>query len=116
MDARHRNGLVWAFVGVLLFSFSLPLTKVAVGGFNPFFTATGRAVIAGVLAAVLLLAFRVPWPAREHLKPLLFTMLGAVFGWPILLALVLESVLWADPSSSAVWLTLFVTAAFGGIG
>ena len=47
MDTRHRNGLAWAFVGVLLFSFSLPLTKVAIGGFNPYFTATGRAVVAG---------------------------------------------------------------------
>lgn len=45
MDRTHRNGLAWAFLGVLLFSFSLPLTKVAVGGFDPFFTATGRAEI-----------------------------------------------------------------------
>ena len=72
MDTRHRSGLAWAFLGVLLFSFSLPLTKVAVGGFDPFLTATGRAVIAGVLAAALLVAFRVPWPARSQLKPLLF--------------------------------------------
>ena len=44
----RREGLAWAFAGVLLFSFSVPLTKEAVGGFSPFFTATGRAVIAGV--------------------------------------------------------------------
>jgi phospho-N-acetylmuramoyl-pentapeptide-transferase len=40
------------------------------------------------------------------------TMGGAL----ILLALVIATVLWADPQSSAVWLTLFVTAAYGGIG
>jgi drug/metabolite transporter (DMT)-like permease len=68
----------------------VPLTKVAVGGFDPFLTATGRAVIAGALAAVVLAVRRVPFPAREHLRPLVVTMLAAVFGWPILLALALQ--------------------------
>src|SRR5580658_3704918 len=86
----RRLGLVWAFIGVLMFSFSVPLTKEAVGGFDPFLTATGRAVIAGVLAAVLLWLRRVPVPARRHWWPLFFTMLGAVFGWPILIALALR--------------------------
>jgi drug/metabolite transporter (DMT)-like permease len=86
----HREGLAWAFVGVLLFSFSVPLTKVAVGGVSPFLTATGRAAIAGVMAAGLLAWRRVPLPPAQHLRPLTYTMLGAVFGWPILLALALE--------------------------
>ena len=84
------RGLFWAFLGVLLFSFSVPLTKIAVGGFNPFFTATGRAVVAGVLAAVILSVNRIPWPARHLVRPLLLTMIGAVFGWPILIALALQ--------------------------
>ncbi|MDQ5972951.1 MAG: EamA family transporter [Actinomycetota bacterium] len=96
---------------MVLFSFSLPLTKVAVGGFDPFFTATGRAVIAGALAAVLLLARRVPWPARQHLKPLVFTMLGAVFGWPILLALALERTTSAHAAVIAAFMPL-TTAIF----
>ena len=86
----RREGLVWAFAGVLLFSFSVPLTKEAVGGFSPFLTATGRAVIAGALAAALLAMRRAPLPPAPQLRPLLYTMLGAVFGWPILLALALE--------------------------
>ncbi len=86
----HREGLAWAFAGVLMFSFSVPLTKVAVGGFSPYLTATGRAVIAGVVAAALLAVRRAPLPPAQQLRPLLYTMLGAVFGWPILLALALE--------------------------
>jgi drug/metabolite transporter (DMT)-like permease len=86
----HRAGLAWSFVGVLLFSFSVPLTKEAVSGFDPFLTATGRAVIAGVLAGFVLAIRRVPVPARRYWAPLFFTMLGAVFGWPILLALALR--------------------------
>lgn len=86
---RVRAGLLWAFLGVVLFSFSVPLTKVAVGGFDPFVTATGRAVIAASLALVLLLIRRIPFPPRHLWRPLAITMLGAVFGWPILLALAL---------------------------
>jgi drug/metabolite transporter (DMT)-like permease len=86
----HREGLAWAFAGVLMFSFSVPLTKVAVGGFSPILIATGRAAIAGVIAAALLAARHVPRPAAEHVRPLFYTMAGAVFGWPILLALALQ--------------------------
>src|SRR5262245_64419 len=73
-----------------MFSFSVPLTKLAVGGFSPYLTATGRALIAGLMAAVILVVRRVPPPPREQMRPLLYTMAGAVFGWPILLALALE--------------------------
>ena len=111
MDTRHRSGLAWAFLGVLLFSFSLPLTKVAVGGFDPFFTATGRAVIAGVLAAAVLAIRRVPRPPRDQWKPLFFTMLGAVFGWPILLALALERTTSAHAAVIAAFMPL-TTALF----
>jgi drug/metabolite transporter (DMT)-like permease len=82
--------MAWALLGVVLFSFSVPLTKVAVKGFNPFLTATSRAAIAGALAVVLLVCRRVPRPPAEQLRPLVLTMLGAVFGWPILVALALQ--------------------------
>lgn len=111
MDARHRSGLAWALLGVVLFSFSLPLTKVAVGGFSPYLTATGRAVIAGALAVVLLAVNRVPRPPREQMRPLIFTMLGAVFGWPILLALALERTTSAHAAVIAAFMPL-TTALF----
>jgi len=90
LTASQRQGLLFAFVGVLLFSFSLPMTKWALESFNPFFTATGRAVVAAPLAAIVLLVRKVPLPGRAYLRPLLFTTLGAVFGWPILIALALQ--------------------------
>jgi len=111
LSSTVRQGLLWAFVGVLLFSFSVPMTKVAVGGFSPFFTAMGRAVIAGVIAAVLLLARRVPFPERRHLTPIVFTMIGAVFGWPILLALALERTTSAHVAVIAAFMPL-TTALF----
>jgi drug/metabolite transporter (DMT)-like permease len=105
-----RAGLLWAMLGVLLFSFSLPLTKVAVGGFNPFFTAMGRAVIAGTLATIVLLVRRVPIPPRQYLRPLFFTMLGAVFGWAILLALALQRTTSAHAAVIAAFMPLTTAA------
>lgn len=103
---RVRRGLAWAFLGVLLFSFSLPMTKVALQGFDPYLTATGRALIAGALASLFLVVRRVPFPAREHVKPLLFTMVGAVFGWPILLALALQRTTSAHAAVIAAFMPL----------
>lgn len=111
MDRIHRAGLAWAFVGVLLFSFSLPLTKVAVGGFDPFLTATGRAVIAGGIAVAVLGLRRGRWPARPQWRPLFYTMLGAVFGWPILLALALQRTTSAHAAVIAAFMPL-TTAIF----
>src|SRR3954454_3741569 len=86
----RREGVAWALLGVVLFSFSVPFTKVAVEGFNPFLTATGRAVIAGALALTRLAGRPSPRPPRAQLRPIFLPMLGAVFGWPILLALALQ--------------------------
>lgn len=106
-----RVGLLWAFLGVLLFSFSVPLTKIAIGGFDPFVTATGRAVIAGVLAAALLAIHRIPLPPRHLWRPIAITMIGAVFGWPILLALALQQTTSAHAAVIASFMPL-ATAMF----
>jgi drug/metabolite transporter (DMT)-like permease len=94
----------------VLFSFSVPLTKVAVRGFDPFLTATGRAVIAAVPAAILLAVRRVSFPARDVLRPLVLTAAGAVFGWPILLALALERTTSAHVAVIAAFMPLTTAA------
>jgi drug/metabolite transporter (DMT)-like permease len=86
----QKQGLAFAFLGVFLFSASLPLTKLALQSFDPFFTAFARPLIALTIALPLMLrakALRLP---RELWKPVLFTTFGAVFGWPILIALALQ--------------------------
>ena len=107
----RRRGLLWALVGVVFFSFSVPLTKVAVGGFDPYLTATGRAVIAGALAGVVLRVRRVPLPDRRFWRPLAYTTIGAVFGWPILLALALQRTTSAHAAVIAAFMPL-TTALF----
>lgn len=45
-----RSGLWWGgLLGVLAFSFTVPLTRVAVADLDPLFVGAGRAVVAGPL-------------------------------------------------------------------
>lgn len=90
MDRDLRIGLSYALLGVFFFSLSLPMTKLALDGFNPFVTAFGRAAIAGLLAVVLLRVRNVPFPPRELWRGIWFTVAGAVIGWPVLVALALQ--------------------------
>ena len=60
MTAGWGSGLI----GVIIFSGSLPATRVAVGGFSPMFLTSARAVIAAVLALALLWMLRQERPKR----------------------------------------------------
>ena len=90
LDRTQRSGFAFAFTGVLLFSASLPFTKLALQSFDPLFTAFARPIIACTIAVPCMLYKKVPALPRELWRPMLFTTLGAVFGWPILIALALQ--------------------------
>jgi drug/metabolite transporter (DMT)-like permease len=90
LTKKQRNGLLYAFIGVFAFSLSLPFTKLALKSFDPLFTAFARPVIASFIAIPLMLVAKVPALPRHLLRPTIFTALGAVFGWPILIAIALH--------------------------
>ncbi|OXS78793.1 DMT family transporter [Domibacillus enclensis] len=89
---QARSGWVNGFLGVLIFSGSLPATRLAIADFDPLFLTFCRAAIAGALAGALLLLFRQPRPARSDFFPLLIVALGVVVGFPLLTALALQYV------------------------
>ena len=86
----QRSGLGFAFLGVFLFSASLPMTKLALKSFDPLFTAFARPLIAIAVALPLLARAKALVLPRALWRPMVFTTLGAVFGWPILIALALQ--------------------------
>ena len=90
LNKTQRSGFAFAFGGVLLFSASLPFTKLALQSFDPLFTAFARPLIACTLAIPLMLMKKVQPLPRTLWRPMVFTTLGAVFGWPILIALALQ--------------------------
>ena len=90
LTKTQRSGLFFAFLGIFAFSLSLPFTKLALKSFDPLFTAFARPVIAACLAIPLMFIAKVPKLPRELWRPTAFTAAGAVFGWPILIALALQ--------------------------
>lgn len=79
-------------IGVIIFSGSLPATRVAVSDFSPLFLTSARAVIAALLGAALLFVLRQPRPARNDLLSLAIVSLGVVVGFPLFSALALQYV------------------------
>ncbi|CAN7692000.1 DMT family transporter [Neorhizobium sp. LjRoot104] len=106
------SGWISGFVGVLIFSGSLPATRIAVADFDPLFLTVARATIAGLLAICLLLAFREKRPGRSDLLPLAVVSLGVVIGFPLLTALALKHITSAH-SIVFVGLLPLSTAIFG---
>lgn len=89
---RTTDGWGHGLVGVLIFSGSLPATRVAVGSFGPLFLTSARAVIAALLGAGLLLLLRQRRPPAADLRSLAVVALGVVVGFPLLTALALQHI------------------------
>ncbi|MGO4450898.1 DMT family transporter [Phyllobacterium sp. TAF24] len=109
---KMTSGWINGFVGMLIFSGSLPATRVAVADFDPVFLTVARATIAGLLGLAMLLAFREKRPAKADLMSLFVVALGVVVGFPLLTALALRHVTSAH-SIVFIGLLPLATAIFG---
>ncbi|QCI69442.1 DMT family transporter [Phreatobacter stygius] len=106
------SGWLNGFLGVLIFSGSLPATRVAVGGFDPLFLTGARTILAAALAAALLIGTATKLPERRDLASLAVVALGVVVGFPLLTALALTHVTSAH-SIVFIGLLPLATALFG---
>lgn len=106
------RGWINGVIGVVIFSGSLPATRVAVLEFDPVFLTVARAAIAGVLALALLVLLKQQRPARQQLVPLIIVSLGVVVGFPLLTALALQYVTSAH-SIVFIGMLPLATAVFG---
>lgn len=109
---KATNGWMNGFLGVLIFSGSLPATRLAVADFDPLFLTVCRAAIAGVLAGALLFIFRQQRPAKGDITALLVVAFGVVVGFPLLTALALQYVTSAH-AIVFIGLLPLATAIFG---
>lgn len=109
---KAASGWINGLLGVLIFSGSLPATRVAVMDFDPVFLTVARATLAGILGLALLLMFREKRPERADLLPLSIVALGVVVGFPLLTALALERITSAH-SIVFIGLLPLATAIFG---
>lgn len=112
LSEKTASGWINGFIGVLIFSGSLPATRVAVMDFDPVFLTVARATIAGLLALCMLLIFKEKRPARQQLFSLAIVAMGVVVGFPLLSALALQYVTSAH-SIVFVGILPLATAIFG---
>ncbi|TFD78250.1 DMT family transporter [Cryobacterium fucosi] len=102
-----RAGLAWGLLGVAAFSFTVPLTRVAVEGMSPLFIGSGRAVIAALLAAAALALTRQSLPRGSQWSRLAVVAGGVVVGFPLLTSFALTT---ASASHGAVVIALLPAA------
>lgn len=100
-------GLFFGFVGILSFSFSLPMTKLALVGFPPLFLGAGRAAVAAFIAAVVLVVTRSALPQGMQWLRLGVVAMGVVVGFPFFTSFALEH---APASHGAVVIGLLPAA------
>ena len=102
------------FIGVLIFSGSLPATRLAVMEFTPIFLTVARASIAGILALTVLLVFNENRPTKIQFSQLAVTAIGVVIGFPLFSAMALKYI---TSASSVVFIGILplLTAVFGVI-
>lgn len=102
-----RAGLWWGLLGVTAFSFTLPFTRIAVGGLSPLFIGSGRAVVAAALAALALAVTRQHPPTRAQWRRLAIVAGGVVVGFPLLTSFAMTT---ASASHGAVVVGLLPAA------
>jgi drug/metabolite transporter (DMT)-like permease len=79
----ESQGMLLGLAGVVIFSLTLPMTRVAVRDFDPVLVGLGRALLAAVLAALLLSFTRQRAPSRAQVNGLLLVSLGVIAGFPV---------------------------------
>lgn len=109
---KSSNAWLNGLLGVIIFSGSLPATRIAVLDLDPFFVTVARATIAGILALIVLLINKEKFPQKTQFLSLGIIALGVVIGFPLLSALALRYVTSAH-SIVFVGILPVSTAVFG---
>jgi drug/metabolite transporter (DMT)-like permease len=81
----------YGFLGILIFSLTLPATRIAVTGFDPIFVGLGRAIVAAGLSLILLAITRQTIPPARFLPNFAIVAGGVVIGFPLLSAIAMQN-------------------------
>ena len=91
-ETRELSGLASGLVGVVIFGLTLPMTHIALAGFDRYFIGIGRAIPAALLAALILAITRQPVPSLENWGRLAVVSIGCIFGFPLFVTAAMEQV------------------------
>ncbi len=91
MQTNETKGMLLGFIGVLMFSLTLPFTRIAVAEINPYFVTFGRSSLGGICALLLLIFTRPKLPSKSQLIRLSVMALGVVYGFPLFVSLAMKT-------------------------
>jgi drug/metabolite transporter (DMT)-like permease len=111
-SSSEVEGLIYGSIGILVFSLTLPATRIAVVDLDPVFVGLGRAIVAAMLASILLLITCQQLPPRQDFPRYCIVVAGVIVGFPLLSAIAMRG---APASQGAVITGLLPlsTALFG---
>ncbi|MCV6904481.1 MAG: DMT family transporter [Achromobacter xylosoxidans] len=90
--ASSWEGYGYGLLGVVVFSLTLPMTRVAVAELPPLLVGLGRALLAAVPALALLWLTRSRRPDRREWPGVILAAIGIVVGWPLASSLAMQTV------------------------
>jgi len=102
--------MLYGLLAVVAFGLTLPVTRLAIPDLGAAFIGLGRALAAGMAAALILLFKKEKLPSREQFKSLAVVAFGVIFGFPLLSAWAMEHL---PASHGAVILALLPLATAG---
>ncbi|GAB3625580.1 transporter [Pandoraea terrae] len=92
MNSRETRGMLLGLLGVLIFSLTLPMTRIVVAEIHPLLNGLGRALAASVLAGALLWWRKENLPTRAQLKSLAIVSLGVILAFPVFSAWAMRTI------------------------
>ncbi|RIQ19642.1 DMT family transporter [Bordetella avium] len=95
--ATQYEGYAMGLLGVLMFSLTLPMTRLSVAEIPPLLVGLGRGLVAALPAALLLALTRSRRPTPAEFSGILLAAVGIVVGWPLASSLALSDI----PASNA---------------
>jgi len=106
------SGFLLGVIAVVMFSGTVPATRIAVQTIDPVVVGVGRSVLGALIAIGYLIAVRAPWPARSQWPGILVIAAGAAVGFGWFSAEALKTVS-ASHGSVVIGILPMLTAVFG---
>jgi drug/metabolite transporter (DMT)-like permease len=88
---KETKGMLLGFIGVLMFSLTLPFTRIAVAELSPYFVTFGRSLLGGICALILLVCTRPKPPTQSQFIRLCVIALCVVYGFPLFVSLAMQT-------------------------
>lgn len=91
MRTQETKGMLLGLAGVVMFSLTLPFTRIAVAELSPYVVTFGRSALGGLCALLVLWWTRPPWPTLRQWLRLMVMAVCVVYGFPLFVAIAMTT-------------------------